>query len=134
MFTTENHVGRLVELRVASPFDLGQLQDLQACHLGLIGGLDEFVSAVDLRRAHVFPPPITAVFIGMMSHVNPRLVRSAILVSESATLSLQAERAIEEAGSPNRRAFREVSELVEWLGEVLRAEELERLELFLGEV
>ncbi len=108
--------------------------ELQKTHLGVTGGVEgDYAVAVDLRRAQVFPPQITERFIGLMSRLNPWLLRSAILINESAVLGLQAERAMEAAGHANRRAFREPAALEEWLGEVLTERERVRLRLFLLE-
>lgn len=133
MFTSENHAGCLVELRLASPIDEAEMADLTSRHLEVLAQTpDRYVIAVDLRRAYVFPAAITDRFIGMMSQVNPRLERSALLINESAILGLQAERAIEEAGNPNRRTFRTSAELKAWLAEVLTTEERQRLDSFLA--
>ncbi len=134
MFSSENREGRLVELRVGTPMSAEEMLDLQKTHLEVTGGVEgAYVVAVDLRRAQVFPPQITERFIGLMSQLNPRLLRSAILINESAVLGLQAERAIETAGNPDRRTFRDPVELGQWLGEVLTERERSRLRLFLLE-
>lgn len=135
MFSSSNHVGRLVELRVQTPMSLDEMADLRRRHLEVLESLDgSFVIVTDLRHAHVFPPQITEAFIQMMGKINPDLERSAVLINESAVLGLQAERAIAEAGHPNRRSFREPAALVDWLAEVLTPAETARLKLFLAEV
>ena len=68
-----------------------------------------------------------------MTQLNPRLLRSASLINESAVLGLQAERAMEVAGHDNRQAFRDPLAMEEWLGEVLSEAEQNRLRLFLLE-
>ncbi len=134
MFSSENREGRLVELRVVTPMPVEEMLDLRKTHLEVTGGVGgDFVVAVDLRLAQVFPPQITERFIGLMSQLNPRLIRSAILINESAVLGLQAERAIETAGNPDRKTFRDALELEQWLGEVLTERERSRLRLFLLE-
>lgn len=134
MFSSENRHGRLVELRVVTPVTVEEVVELQKAHMAVTQAVDgDYVAAVDLRRAHVFPPQIFERFLAMMSQLNPRLLRSAILINGSAVLGLQAERAIESAGHPDRKAFREPQELVRWLGEVLSESETSRLRLFLLE-
>ena len=133
MFSSENNVGRLVELRIVSPVTVAEIAELQRVHLGVlarVGG--EFVIVTDLRGATVFPQEISQRFIALMSHLNPLLLRSGILINESAILGLQAERAIEEAGNPHRRAFREAGDLEAWMAEVLDDEEKTRLQAFLN--
>ncbi len=134
MFNSENREGKLVELRVITPMSAEEMLDLRKIHLEVTAGVDgDYAVAVDLRQAQVFPPQITERFIGLMSQLNPRLLRSAILINESAVLGLQAERAMETAGHANRRAFRDPLELEQWLGEVLTEPEQARLRLFLLE-
>lgn len=134
MFTSENRVGNLVELRVASPFSEKEIAQLIQTHLEVLRGTSvPYTIVVDMRGAQVFPASITERFIGLMSVVNPDLLRSAVLVNESAILGLQAERAIAESGNPNRRAFRDPEALRDWMAEVLSTEELFRLRGFLIE-
>ncbi|MDA8020444.1 MAG: hypothetical protein MPN21_23645 [Thermoanaerobaculia bacterium] len=134
MFSSDNRVGRLVELRVQTPMNLEEMAELQRRHLQVLQSLEgSFVIVTDLRHAHVFPPDITEAFIQMMGRINPDLERSAVLINESAVLGLQAERAIAEAGNPNRRSFREPDELMDWLSDVLDPSERTRLQAFLHE-
>lgn len=134
MFSSENHEGKLIELRVVTPVTIEEMLELQKTHLEVTGSVDgNYAVAVDMRRAQVFPPQITERFIGMMGQLNPRLLRSAILINESAVLGLQAERAIEAAGHPDRKTFRDPGALERWLGEVLTEPERRRLSNFLLE-
>lgn len=134
MFSSENQVGKLVELRVASPFDEQEMTQLVQTHLEVLRSTESpYIIAVDMRHAQVFPATITERFISMMSVVNPDLLRSAVLVNESAILGLQAERAIAEAGHPNRRAFRDPEQAMDWLAEVLTMAERFRLRSFVLE-
>jgi hypothetical protein len=134
MFKSENRVGRLVELRVHTPMKLEEMLALRARHLEVLQSIaGSYVIVTDLRHAHVFPPDITEAFIQMMGRINPDLERSAVLINESAVLGMQAERAIGEAGNPNRRSFREPWTLLDWMSEVLTPQELARLKQFLAE-
>ncbi len=134
MFSSENREGRLIELRVVTPMSAEEMLALQEKHLEVTRGVEgEYAVAVDMRRAQVFPPQIAERFIALMSRLNPRLMRSAVLINESAVLGLQAERAIETAGDADRRAFRDPVALEHWLGEVLTARERSRLRDFLLE-
>ena len=133
MFSSKNHVGKLVEMRIAPPITPQQVLELRDSHLQVVGAIaGDFAIAVDLRRASVFPQQISDQLIAMMSQLNPRVLRSALLVNESAVLGMQVERAIEEAGLANRRAFRRAADLEAWLAEVLDAAELRRLQEFLA--
>jgi hypothetical protein len=133
VFSSDNHVGRLVELRVATPFAEDELARLLERHVEVIQGVGgDFVVAVDFRRAHVFPAAIAEGFVRLMGRVNPALIRSGVLINESAVFGLQAERAIVEAGHPERKVFRAPADLERWLGEVLTVSERRRLVEFLA--
>ncbi|MEM1182755.1 MAG: hypothetical protein AAGM22_30705 [Acidobacteriota bacterium] len=132
MFSSENHAGRLVELRVSTPTDADEIEELKRVHIKVMLAVDgQCIVAVDMRGAMVFPPGIADHFIKLMSTANPKVLRSAILVSESAVLGLQAERAIQEAGGADRKVFRQTAELEAWLDEVLDAQEMSALRRFL---
>lgn len=132
MFSSEHHEGRLIELRMVSPFTLEEAAALYRAHVDVISRLaGDFIVAVDLRRAFVFPPQVTDQLIALATQLNPRLLRSAILINHSAVLGLQAERAVQEAGNPNRRTFRDPAELELWFAEILTQAELSRLHEFL---
>lgn len=134
MFSSENPAGRLVELRIVTPVSVAEIAELQKRHATVTRSVSgQYVVAVDLRRAHVFPPAISEGFIALMTQLNPRLERSALVINESAVLGLQAERAIETAGNPDRRSFREPRSAIRWLSEVLDASESRRLEAFFAE-
>ncbi len=134
MYSSENREGKLIELRVVTPMSAEEMLDLQGKHLEMTRQVTgQYAVVVDMRRARVFPPEITERFIALMSRLNPRLTRSAILINESAVLGLQAERAIETAGDADRRAFRDPAALEQWLGEVLTWQERNRLRNFLLE-
>lgn len=133
MLTVENRVGRLVEIRIATPTSAAELQQFQADHAAAVARVDGgFVAAVDLRGAHVFQQEIAGGFIQIMSSSNPRLVRSAFLMGRGAVFSLQAERAIRQAANPNRKVFYEPGDLEGWLAEVLDGAERGRLRDFLA--
>ncbi|MEO1170622.1 MAG: hypothetical protein AAFX94_01020, partial [Myxococcota bacterium] len=53
-----------------------------------------------------------------------------LLVGDSATFILQMERVIREAGSPQRKTFRDFPALRQWLAPVLTPDELTRIDVF----
>ena len=85
----------------------------------------------DFRRSQVFPSEIAERLITLAADVTEDLERSAFILPESAIFGLQAERAIQTAGSQNRRLFRDADEAVEWLGELLNPAEFRRLRVFM---
>lgn len=67
--------------------------------------------------------------------MNTRLVRVAILVARSnATLTLQLNRIVREAGYENRRVFFDAEPAAAWLDPELTAEENRRVDEFLAEL
>jgi len=124
MYTVENHIGKLFEVRIVTPMteeELGHfVQDLNRV-LGKIPG--KYVGVTDLTEAHIFPPYVTQTMIQYMSASSPRVIRSAMLIGEGATFALQIERVLRSSNSDLRRAFRRAEELETWVGEVLTIEE-----------
>ena len=134
MITIENHVGRLVELRFASPITMRELDGFHPAVVRAIKPLSGHVIAcTDLLGARVFDQTVTDRLVALLRQENPRVERNALIVGESAIFSMQIERIIREAGSPNRKAFRSDVDLNAWLGGVLNASERERLSTFVSE-
>lgn len=134
MFTIENSVGRLVELRMASPITLeelggfhGAVSKIVARHPGQV------VVCTDLLSARVFDQHVTERLTTIIRQESPRVERNAFMVGDGAVFSMQIERIIRDAGFANRRAFRVPTDLITWLGEVLTSAERERLAKFLRE-
>lgn len=133
MHTVQNVTGKLVEVRVASPLTLEEIQQFVREHQTVINRIPErYVGVVDLLHADVFPADVAQRLIQMLSVVADRVERSAFLIGESALLALQVERVIRNAANPNRKAFRDPDELGRWLGEVLTPLERSRLVGFLA--
>lgn len=133
MFTIENHVGRLVEVRIATPVAEEEMPGIAKATHDLIESLPgEFVAVMDLRHANVFPQAVSDAFVHILSDNNPKLERSAFLIGESTIFGLQIERAIRMAGKPTRQSFREASALESWLDEPLKPSEQYRLHEFLA--
>ena len=132
MFTIENHVGRLVEVRIATPVAEHEMPGIAQATHELIESLPgSFVAVMDLRHANVFPQAVSDAFVQILAGNNPKLERSAFLIGESTIFGLQIERAIRMAGKPTRQAFRKPEELEAWLDEPLKPSEQYRLHEFL---
>jgi hypothetical protein len=133
MYTVEHHVGKLFEVRLATPITEDEFQvfvrELNRV-LGSIPG--KYVGVTDIVDAHVFPTYVTQPMIQYMSASSPRVVRSGMLVNDGATFGMQIERVLRSSNSNDRRAFRRAEELETWLGEVLTVEERVRLRRFLA--
>lgn len=132
MHKAENHVGRLVEVKLASPITPDEVQEFVRELVGIMGRIPgKYVGVVDLLDAHVFAPAVTETLIQLLSGAAARVERTAFLINESAIFALQVERIIRSSNNDNRRAFRQSDELVTWLAEVLTPEERVRLKTFM---
>jgi hypothetical protein len=128
-----NHAGRLIEVKVASPLTIQEAQQLAGELLAAMHDLArQYVGVVDLLGAHVFPPDVADTLIKLLSGNAPHVIRTAMLIGDSAVFALQVERGIRTSDPDKRRAFRSPGELKAWLGQVLTAEENAALERFLG--
>jgi hypothetical protein len=135
MFSAEIRVGRLLEVRMASPLPLFEAQALVAEIRRLVRKTRApSLGVIDLRGVRILDPDVVD-FIGeLMRRDNPFLARNAFVLAEaSATKTLQMERMLKEGGSVSRRGFRQRQAAEAWLGEVLTDEEKARLSAFLDE-
>jgi hypothetical protein len=134
MYTIENRVGRLIELRVESPVteeELMRFHELLTKACKSIKG--QIAICTELAGATVFLQPVAARWIEIIRQESPLVERNAVFVGEGAVFSMQVERIIRQAGFKNRKAFLAPAALVTWLGEILTARERTRLEQFLQE-
>jgi hypothetical protein len=134
MHKAQNVVGRLVEVRIASPLALEEVKQFTAEHHAIIKRLArKYVGIVDLLQADVFPVPVAETLIQLLSALAPQVERTAFLIRDSALFALQVERVIRNSNNPNRRVFREPEALKEWLGEILDPFEQGRLAQFVDD-
>lgn len=133
MHSVGNHAGRLIEVRIASPLTIQEAQQLAGELLAAMQDVArQYVGIVDLLGAHVFPPDVAETLIKLLSGNAPHVIRTAMLIGDSAVFALQVERGIRSSDPDKRRAFRSPEDVKAWLGEVLTAEEKAALERFLG--
>ena len=136
MWSIEQVVGRLFEIRVASPFvpaDLEPFGRRLGMMLARLRPGQRVACCTDVSGAFIFGPEVSEWLIKVMQRDNPVLERSAFSIGPSAMFALQVERMLKQANSPLRRAFREPAPLLSWLGEILTPPERERLTVFLAE-
>jgi len=135
MYRIEHVAGRLVEVRLASPLSLDEVHQFALEYTKKASEIHgKYVGVVDITHATLFPAPVAEALIQLLSRAAEQVERTAVLVGEGgATFGMQVERIIRNAASPNRRAFRSVDALREWLREVLTVEERVRLARFLVE-
>jgi hypothetical protein len=137
--TTASSAGRLVELRIfADPTADDELQyerDAMACvtaSMRRVGG--PIVVCTDFRAMPIFRPEFSERLVTSMRSLNSSIERSGVLGNGSALIDLQFVRMIKEAASDQRRRiFTQPESLLEWLDEVLNADERARVREFLAE-
>lgn len=134
MYHVENPAGRLIEVKLASPLTVEEVQQFAQKHIAIMQKIaGKYVGVVNLLEAYVFPPAVAEGLAKLLSGAASHVERSAFLIGESAVFGLQVERVIRDANNPNRRAFRHGPELVAWLSEVLTFAERRELERFVRE-
>lgn len=127
-------VGRLIEARV---FSLGNAADADrysrdlgeevARHAGRTP-----VLCADHRPVTIYPQPVTDRLVELFQHMNERLRCVAIVVAPTnATMFLQLDRLVREAGFARRRVFRDPEHALAHLAEDLDQHELARARTFL---
>jgi hypothetical protein len=134
MYRVENHAGRLIEVKLASPLVIEEVEQFTQKYIAVVRKIPvKYIGVVNLLEAYVFPKTVAEGLMKLLSGAAAHVERSAMLIGESAVFGLQVERLIREANNPNRRAFRNGPELVAWLGEVLTPAEKKELERFVHE-
>ena len=127
MYTIERRVGRLIEIRIASPVSLDEATRWGVDHQAAVDAIrGSYVCLVDLVDATVFPPDVVDAYVATMK-AEPRLLRTGTLLNQSPTLGLQIQRMIRTANHPERKVFRDPTELEAWLGAILDDAERRRL-------
>jgi hypothetical protein len=85
----------------------------------------------DLRALQVLTDEFHGLLVAGMREVNPRILRSAILVPNT-SLGLKLDRLLRDAGSESRQVCRHSADVKAWLSSSLNAQERAALDDFLG--
>jgi hypothetical protein len=129
----ENVAGKLLILRAAPRMDIADAQAIGAATRVHLTRLQHGVVALmDLRGMLPVSPDVAAFWVQVLKSDNPAVKRSGVIV-DTATVGLQLERIVREAGSPARQCFREAGPCVAWLSEVMNDEERRALRKYLDE-
>lgn len=129
MWTVTNPTGRLITVVWASMRNVEEVQAYRKEVMALILTVGRPVVCCDWTQCNVMPPDVATETFAILSSSNPHAERVALLLSpDRATFNLQAERLVRDAKNPQRRTFRERSELLAWVGEVLNKAELRAAE------
>lgn len=129
-------VGRLIEIDVAAGYktvaDVDAMIAMIGAELAKLPAKTRVVIAADWRPCTIFTPDVADRALEMLTVINPRVERSAILHrADHATSILQVFRLVKEGRFEGRRVFTVVSDMEHWLGEILGPAERERLHAFL---
>jgi hypothetical protein len=134
VYRVEHQAGRLIEVKLASPLSVEEVQQFTQKLIALMSKIPgKYIGAVNLLEAYVFPPAVADGLSKLLSGASSHVERTALLIGESAVFGLQVERVIRESNNPNRRAFRDGHEMVAWLSEVMTLHERMQLERFIRE-
>jgi hypothetical protein len=122
--TLENRSGRLIDIRFFPPLSLDEVTALRTRLWSLLSRIEgRAVIWADLRQVEIFTAEVATRLIEMLRVDNPRVERSAYLVSGRAAFTLQVERIVNEAKGPSktppRRSFSDQRTAGEWVKEVL---------------
>jgi hypothetical protein len=137
MFHVANPVGRLLEIRVASPLSLYDAMTLFK-QIYRVMPRERGLACViaDLRNLHVVEPEVIDLVSGYMRMDNLYVERNAFLLPDtdaSATVLSLSEELVNQINAPSRRLFRVRAEAEKWIGEVTSDIERARMKAFLDE-
>jgi hypothetical protein len=134
-YSVEVRVGRLIEARV---FSLTTAAEADEYGRAIIAATQRApktpVLCADHRPVAIYPQPAADRLVEMFRPNNQRFERIAIVAAPTnATLLLQLERIVREAGSTKRRVFRDAAGAIDHLLPILDPRELARARSFLAE-
>lgn len=139
MFSAENRIGRLVEIRLGVFQSNDEIKEFAAaCKREMGKALRRqpgklAVVVTDLRNMRLLSPELFATITELMRGNNVMCERSGQITRKSAVGGMQADRAVRDAGHVERRNFNDVDQLVAYLKEVLTEKEAARAHAFLLE-
>jgi len=131
-------VGRLLEIRLRDGYrsiaDIDEMAVMLSSAIAQASTSKPLVIVADWRACKVLSPSVSSRATAMMKSTNDRVERSAILHgAEHPTSVMQLFRLVKETEASHRRLFTDASALHDWVGEILDADERNRLREFLAE-
>jgi hypothetical protein len=139
-FTLESSVGRLIEARMSSPTTPEDMAHFRTrMYAALVQSPGRAVIVADMTSSTEFPPDVAARLIEMLKTDNPKVERTAFVLSrEESVFARQADEMLSAAASAARAAGRTVErrtffdrrEARAWLAEILTPAEVVRLDAF----
>ena len=133
MFTVDI-VGRLVQIRLASPLDAeGVARFVERTRFTLLRAPVNVIGIADLRGLRVMAPESADMITTMLARDNSRVERTAILVpSLLGSLGLQLTRMLRAANAKARQLFDDPLRAQDYLKDTLQPAEHLALERFLA--
>lgn len=134
MLNIHHIFGRLVCIRAVSPLEPADVAHFRDRMRELpMTVTPPMVVCADVSRMHVLPAALADELVAIMRRDNEWISRSAFLLSPlSASLELQFDRMLHEAGPETRRVFFDRAKLEAWLEQTLDPLELAELHRFLA--
>jgi hypothetical protein len=134
MYTVHHEVGRLVEARLTMLRTVDEVVEFEGALRAAFDRVQgKAIICADWRQANILAPDVADRLVELLARGNPRLERSAVLLSrEHAAFNLQVERIVREAKNPDRRTFRDPETMRAWVSERMTADERARLAAFLA--
>jgi hypothetical protein len=132
-WSVEKVVGHLVEIRVTRLDSVEEVKKFSDSIVRISASTPAAVLIVDLRTPVVFPQPVAAAVIDLMTRANKVRQKTAIMLEGGhAVFSMQFGRLVRAVGDPKRQTFTDVDEALAWLGDSLADAEKKRAKTFLG--
>lgn len=132
-WTVEKVVGHLVEIRVNRLDTVEEVKRFSDAIVRTASITPDAVLIVDLRTPTIFPQPVAAAVIELMTRTNKvRRKTAMLLASEHAVFSMQLGRLVRAVGDPKRQTFTDPGEMLEWIADSLTDAELKRAREFTG--
>jgi hypothetical protein len=133
VFSVEQRVGRLLEIRVGGTWTLEEVVQFGERYKQVVGPSPDqlFMACSDLRGARLFPPDAADLMAAFMRTRKTRIDHNAILISPSPIIGLQVDRLIRTATHPGRHILRTVDEALAFLEPHLTVAERHRQREFL---
>jgi hypothetical protein len=121
MHRIDFHAARILAVRLDSCETVEEAKALAKDMRGALKGqTGKIVAVADFRKAHVFSAEVSEVFVEILKADNPLIERSAhVLAKGSNVFAMQIERMVREAGSTNRKVFREVDDALAYVADAL---------------
>ena len=128
-------VGRLAEVRFASPFGADDLSKFMADIRAVVERAEQpLVFFTDWREVDAFSPSEYDTIVWIMRRDNPRIETNAVLLDPANVAFVeQARKLLVEAANRKRAAFTDPAEVRAFLGKMLAPAERRQLDTLLAE-